>query len=58
MKIKIKKYQKLKIKIYENILNIEKMFEDCKLFKIINNINTNNVKNMSGIFYGCSSLKS
>ena len=57
-KINIKKIKKIKIKIYDNLLNIEKMFEECKSIKIINKINISYVRNMSKIFYGCTSLKS
>ena len=34
------------------------MFEECKSIKIIKKLNISYVRNMSKIFYGCTSLKS
>ena len=49
---------KIKIKILENITDISFMFYKCNLLKCIKHISTfNKIKNMSCLFYGCSSLE-
>ena len=51
----------IKIKLIEDLINIDSMFYGCSsltnlIFK--SNLNTNKVEDMSYIFYDCSSLKS
>ena len=53
-----KKKLKLKLEIYEYIISIKEMFKGCQEIRIIKKLNIFYVKNMSGIFSGCSTLSS
>ena len=51
----------IKLKIYKDIIDMSKMFSDCKDLNSISDLsklNTNNVYNMSSMFEYCESLKS
>ncbi len=50
--------EKIKLEIHDSLINIKEMFYKCQSIKSIDRMNTNNVKNMSCLFYGCSSLSS
>ena len=54
----IGKYQ-IKINWKKKLINTKNIFFDCCSLTSLNlsNFNTNNVTNMSNMFYGCSSLK-
>jgi len=55
----INKIYKIKIKFFDNIINISFMFKDCKsLSSVYNleNLNTKYLKSLKNIFEGCSSL--
>ena len=53
-----KKEVKIKLEIYTNIISLKGMLKECQEIRKINNLNIYNVNDMSGIFYGCSSLSS
>jgi len=50
---------KIKIKFLDNIIELNSMFEDCKLLYSINNfqnLNTKYLKTINDLFSGCNSL--